>query len=130
VLLAVERLLGVQAGESSAAQRSWRQFGRIILTFHLVSLVWLLFAMPDLESLRRYLGALRDAPMGMRGRATFLVVVYGLPVVLYHLWGYFRPVVGGGARWRRVAEPVVFGLMLYLTLVNAGVGGSFIYFQF
>jgi hypothetical protein len=24
----------------------------------------------------------------------------------------------------------VFGLMLYLTLVNAGVGGSFIYFQF
>jgi hypothetical protein len=29
-----------------------------------------------------------------------------------------------------VAEPVVFGLMLYLTLVNAGVGGSFIYFQF
>jgi hypothetical protein len=66
----------------------------------------------------------------MRGRATFLVVVYGLPVVLYHLWGYFRPMVAGGARWRRVAEPVVFGLMLYLTLVNAGVGGSFIYFQF
>jgi alginate O-acetyltransferase complex protein AlgI len=130
VLLAVERLLGVQAGESSAAQRSWRQFGRIILTFHLVSLVWLLFAMPDLESLRRYLGALWDAPMGMRGRATFLVGVYGLPVVLYHLWGYFRPVAAGGARWRRVGEPLVFGLMLYLTLVNAGVGGSFIYFQF
>jgi alginate O-acetyltransferase complex protein AlgI len=130
LLLAVERLLGVKPAESSAAQRSWRQSGKILLTFHVVSLAWLLFAMPDLESLTRYLVALRDAPMGLRGRPTFLVAVYGLPVVLYHLWGYFRPVVADGARWRRLAEPLVFGLMLYLTLVNAGVGGSFIYFQF
>lgn len=70
--------------------------------------------------------------MGLRGRATFIIAVYGLPVLAYHVWGYVRtlPASSPDRKWRKLAEPVIFGIMFYLVLVNSGLGGSFIYFQF
>ena len=132
VILAIERLLGVEPVESSVRNRSWKQFFGFLLTFNLVSWIWLLFAMPDLEALQRFLRALVEAPMGLRGRATFIILVYGAPVVLYHLWGYVRAAEppASQSRMRRLVEALAFGAMLYLILVNSGIGGSFIYFQF
>jgi len=132
IILAIERLLGVKSEETSVKNRSLRQVFGMVLTFNLVSWIWLLFAMPDMEALMRYLRALVDAPMGLRGRATFILAIYGLPVVAYHLWGYFRPGVAtaSNSRGRSIVEAAAYGLMLYLILTNSGLAGTFIYFQF
>ena len=57
----------------------------------------------------------------------FFVVLFSIPVVAYHLlhlWSRTpRPAL-------QAVKPVLYGIMLFLILVNAGSGASFIYFQF
>ncbi len=133
IFLAIERLLNVKTVESSSRNFSIRQLAGILLTFNLVSWIWLLFAMPDMESLLRFFRALWQVPFGMKGRWAFGVIIYSLPVVAYHLWGYLRPSLVSGSstpRWRSILEAIAFGIMLYLVLTNSGISGSFIYFQF
>jgi alginate O-acetyltransferase complex protein AlgI len=56
------------------------------------------------------------------------ILVYSLPVVLYHAHYLLRARVA----WRPVVrlEFIGYGLLLFLILVNSGNPGSFIYFQF
>jgi alginate O-acetyltransferase complex protein AlgI len=102
-----------------------------LLTFHVVTLLWLTFVMPDLHAIRQCLGGLAG-PVGRPGAPLFALLFYGTPVILYHGWGALcerRPALA-----RRVAasviEPLAHGVMVFAILTNAGAPRGFIYFQF
>ena len=140
VLLALERLLGVKT-ESTEHQH----FGisnfiisafRIFLIFNLVSFLWLLFQLPDFKDVILYireLAAWKSA--GKSPQIYYAVAVFGLPVIVYHIWGMLRPWL-----WNPFAaeNPVlssrminaVYAVLLLLILTNSGNPGAFIYFQF
>ena len=96
----------------------------IVLTF--VSFCWLLFRLPDFSQVQEYIAALvanRHIFAGIQG--LIALVIYTLPVILYHFWHLAGPV---GIRqnaiyWRYAA-------LLASIALNSGVPGAFIYFQF
>jgi alginate O-acetyltransferase complex protein AlgI len=102
------------------------------VTFHLVTLLWLTFVMPDLGSIQKCLQSLAFGTIGKPGTPAFALLFYGMPVVLYHAWGYLHEHRRHMATrlldsW---AEPLVHGLMLFGIVTNAGAPRGFIYFQF
>ena len=133
LLLAIERLLNVTADETSVLVGSFTRWLRVLLTFQLVSFLWLLFVMPDMQHVTAFLGALVASPATFNLRLTYAIAVYSLPVLAYCVWGYYRP------QWRdalshssraRLMESACYAAMLYFIITNPGAGGSFIYFQF
>lgn len=133
LLLAIERLLDVAVDETSVLVGSFTRWLRVLLTFQLVSFLWLLFIMPDMKHVTDFLGALIANPITFNLRMAYAILVYSLPVFAYYVWGYYRP------RWReaisnsnpgRLMESACYAAMLYLIITNPGAGGNFIYFQF
>jgi alginate O-acetyltransferase complex protein AlgI len=152
VLLAVERFTGV-GRRAPEELPGWRRVVGWVVTFHCVSLLWLLFQLSDLREVGAYLRCLGTNPGGVLPQPLFVIAVFGVPVVLHHVWGWVSERVtwkGGrseGGRsataswgvleWLRMrpdwvarGEVIVYGLMLFLVLTNAGTSGDFIYFQF
>ena len=91
--------------------------------------------MPDFRHVIAFVQCLIHNPVGVRPQSLFVIGLFSLPVVLMHL----RAAAGSALRrWReRVgepawswAEPLVYGAMLWLIVVNSGTPGEFIYFQF
>lgn len=129
VALAIERL----GRKWVPAQRTG--VGRLLATlrtFVLVSLAWLLFRLPNIEQAGSYLyhmGSNLDFTVTSLEYLTIACILfYSLPVVLYHVW-YLTRDSRVGFRVRRL-DYVGYGLLLFLTITNAGPAGSFIYFQF
>ncbi len=129
LLLAFERFTGVGRGHPEDWPW-WRRVLGIAVTFNLVSLLWLLFKLPDIRQAGAYLGCLATNPGGILPQYAFVTLLFGLPVVLHHLWGALRTgSVLPTARWHH-AETAVYGVLLAAIWVNAGTPGDFIYFQF
>ncbi|SHJ49731.1 D-alanyl-lipoteichoic acid acyltransferase DltB, MBOAT superfamily [Hymenobacter daecheongensis DSM 21074] len=129
IALAVERL----SGQANRVPRT--VLGRVaatLFTFGLVSLAWLLFRLPNFEQALSYLyhmGSNRSfAISGLEYLTIACILIYSLPVVLYHVW-YLAQESAVGFGLQRLSY-AWYGLMLFLTLTNAGPAGSFIYFQF
>jgi len=105
---------------------------RGLLTFHAVTLLWLTFLMPDLESIAAFFKGALSGKTGFSGPPIFSLVFYGSAVVLYHAWGWLAEHRGNLAA--RLAcsplEPILHGVMLFLILTNPGAPQGFIYFQF
>lgn len=140
ILLALERLLGVKT--ESAEHQHFRISNfiisafRIFLIFNLVSLLWLLFQLPDFKDVILYMKEL--AAWGTSGKSPqiyFAVAVFGFPIVAYHLWGAAK-----ASHWepfeRRHPElagrlmNLAYAFLLFLIITNSGNPGAFIYFQF
>ena len=140
ILLALERLLGVKT--ESAEHQHFRIYNfiisafRIFLIFNLVSLLWLLFQLPDFKDVILYMKEL--AAWGTSGKSPqiyFAVAVFGFPIVAYHLWGAAK-----ASHWepfeRRHPElagrflNLAYAFLLFLIITNSGNPGAFIYFQF
>jgi alginate O-acetyltransferase complex protein AlgI len=136
VLLALERMMGVRSNEA-AAEKPWTPGAvvRAFITFNLVSVLWLLFKLPDFRHVIEYTRCLLHNPVGLEPRSFFVIGLFSLPVVLMHLhaaggrWlGRLRQRVGEGAwAW---SESLAYAAMLLLIVVNSGTPGEFIYFQF
>ena len=131
LLLAVERL-GFRQNRA-AAETGWTWAGglRAFVVFNVVSVLWLLFKLPNFSDVLAYGRCLLTNPGGGQPQALYVVAVFSLPVVGWHLWA-------AAAAWRsrwpattaRRMETGLYAAMLWLTLVNAGSAGDFIYFQF
>ena len=140
ILLALERLLGVKT--KSAEHQHFRISNfiisafRIFLIFNLVSLLWLLFQLPDFKDVILYMKEL--AAWGTSGKSPqiyYAVAVFGFPIVAYHLWGAAK-----ASHWepfeRRHPElagrflNLAYAFLLFLIITNSGNPGAFIYFQF
>jgi alginate O-acetyltransferase complex protein AlgI len=136
VLLAIERMAGVRP-DAALGKCPWTIkgiFGAFIV-FNLVSLLWLLFKLPDFGQVIAFCKCVAYNPNGLKVSLLYQIVVFSLPVVLMHFHQALRP---WGARLReRVgygrwvwAEAVVYAVMTALILLNSGTPGEFIYFQF
>lgn len=106
---------------------------RALLVFQVVSVLWILFLMPDFSQAAIFFRHLVTQPLTGSPQALFVVAVYGLPVVLWHLLA-----LGREARlWSpQAAERVrrwdwlAYAGLLFLVVTNSGPQGAFIYFQF
>ncbi|HWL51109.1 MAG TPA: MBOAT family O-acyltransferase [Chthoniobacteraceae bacterium] len=138
VLLALERLCHVRGEAARFDGGFWRGLGsalRIFVVFSAVSLLWLLFKLPDFEHVKLYLAGIAALKPGLLPQPTFVIALFSLPVILFHLYGLYREQL-----WERLelSSPVVFyrakmacvGLLLFLIISNSGMSGAFIYFQF
>jgi alginate O-acetyltransferase complex protein AlgI len=107
----------------------WGRMVRIIMIFHLVSFLWLLFQLGSLHEGWVFLQRIAQWPPGLSPQPIFSTVFFGWAVVAYHGHGWRleckkdRP----ASMWR---ENLAFALMLFLLFTNSGASGSFIYFQF
>jgi alginate O-acetyltransferase complex protein AlgI len=136
VLLALERMCGVRAGDTES-EAAWTFFGvvRAFITFSLVSILWLLFKLPDFSQVIEFARCLVFNPLGVQPQSLFVIVLFSIPVVLMHLHAALEPQL---ASWRaRLGEKVwgwseaaAYAAMVFLILVNSGTPGEFIYFQF
>ncbi|SMB96836.1 membrane bound O-acyl transferase MBOAT family protein [Hymenobacter roseosalivarius DSM 11622] len=123
--LALEKLAGYDRPSQSTAI----QLVRGLLVFIFVTLAWLLFKLPNFADVISFVRSVaKNSGALSTTRINSSILVYSLPVVIYHLYYVVRP----RAAWRPVVrlEYIGYGLLLFLILVNSGNPGSFIYFQF
>lgn len=104
---------------------------RIILVFSFVSFGWLLFKLTNFPDAVNYLRAMRDnTAIAPRYVILINIVIYSLPVFVYHLLYLAKqakhPIAGIVAK----SQHYFYGTMIFLILVNGGIPGEFIYFQF
>lgn len=136
IFLAIERLAGgaLKSDLRSPASvlRSLSSVLRGFVTFHLVTLLWLTFLMPDLASIAAFFKGVCSGRTGFSGPPIFSLLFYGTVVVLYHVWGWLKEHRQHLADHlaRSPLEPMLHGVMLFLILTNPGAPRGFIYFQF
>jgi alginate O-acetyltransferase complex protein AlgI len=99
---------------------------RTLIVFVVVSFAWLLFRLPDFGQVRTYLGGLASNWTYLAGAEVVMALVaYSLPVVIYHLAQF-----GLSTSIRPAARAWVHAGMVAMIVLNSGVPGAFIYFQF
>jgi alginate O-acetyltransferase complex protein AlgI len=139
LLLAIERLFNGVAGHRLTILRHTRLgwllgAAQLFITFNIVSFLWLLFQLPNFNEAVLYFRELCAWHPGFAPQSIYVILLFGLPVVLYHFWGHFRaklPHHGQPAtRTWRWCEDAAYAAMLFLILTNSGSPGAFIYFQF
>jgi alginate O-acetyltransferase complex protein AlgI len=128
IFLALERLAG-RGGEMKSGPLI--RFVRMVLVFHLVSLLWVFFVRPDFGSVMDLAQGWAAGKWVLSAKTFYAVVLFSFPVVLYHLWAAlveWKPRIEGwggpGMRWWGYA------FLLFLIVTNSGATGEFIYFQF
>ena len=105
------------------------QAGRVLVVFHLVSALWLLFQLGDLHQSWLFLQRLVLWPDGFSPQSIFSCLFFGGSVIFYHLFGWWR----NHSQRNNLSprhEAAVYAVMLFLILTNSGTSGAFIYFQF
>lgn len=140
--LALERLLGRRTDRvkrSNAPPASSWKWGRSaltlikwVITFHIVTLLWLTFMMPDMASISAFFDSISSLRLGFAGPPIFSLLFYGSAIVVYHLWGLMneRSSVMAAKLSRSRIEPLLHAVMVFLVATNPGAPQGFIYFQF
>lgn len=138
VFLALEKLVATKLWRTPErvgaipASGFWRAV-RAVLVFQLVSVLWVLFLMPDFRQAARFFQHLVTQPWRGTPQTLFVVAVYGLPIVLWHVLALAREAgwwpAGGCAAWPRAAW-LPYAVLLFFIVTNSGATGAFIYFQF
>ena len=131
LLLAGERLLFRRHQAREEAGWTWSGVLRAFVVFNLVSLLWLLFKLPNFRDVLAYARCLVLNPGQTQAQSLYVIAVFSFPVVAWHLWAASA---GWRARWRPASvwrtETALYAALLWMTLVNSGSAGEFIYFQF
>jgi alginate O-acetyltransferase complex protein AlgI len=89
----------------------------------------LLFKLPDFSHVIEYVRCMftNTHIANVQPIILFFTALFSIPPILYHLmYLWTRKPRPSLAR----IKPVLYGIMLFLILVNSGGGASFIYFQF
>jgi alginate O-acetyltransferase complex protein AlgI len=122
--LVIERLfLGTRFYTSNLM---WLRIVRTLIVLVVVSFAWLLFRLSDINSIHVYLAAMLSNWKILAGaEVVFALVAYSLPVALYHLASLALP-----ASMSSTVRSWAYAAMLALIILNSGVPGAFIYFQF
>lgn len=104
---------------------------KVLVVFHLVSLLWLLFLLPDFD---KVVGLARNFASGswtMGPQNIYTVVIFSAPIVLYHLWAglkEWRPSLK--TCWSSRMKWWGYALLVFCIITNSGTTGAFVYFQF
>jgi alginate O-acetyltransferase complex protein AlgI len=131
LLLALERLASRGRKPEPVAGWTWLGAAQALLVFNVVSVLWLLFKLPDLAHVGKFLACLGQNPGGVQPRELYVIVLFSLPVGLWHGWNALAPrrATWSPATLRRV-EITLYAALLFLLVTNSGSAGEFIYFQF
>lgn len=145
LFLAIERMFGARKRENRAARagkEAPRGFAvgcvhliQVLITFNLVSLLWLLFKLPRFDEAVIFIQHLYHWKGGVQLPLIFPIAIFSAPLVAYHLWGEFRMRITGWVRWLHPTVPQfafnsAYAVLLFLVITNSGTSGTFIYFQF
>ncbi len=108
---------------------------KIFITFHIVSMLWLLFIMPNFDNVIQYFFLVISQEKVLESpRQAYIVLIYGLPIVFYHLIAYFREhsksISSCSILKNMNIEAFMLSVTLFLIILNSGTNGDFIYFQF
>jgi alginate O-acetyltransferase complex protein AlgI len=122
-LLAFERWRGIGRSPMSGA-RLW--LGRFA-TFHLVTLLWLPFALHSPGEALAYVSHIAKGVSGVWPRLYFGLACFASPVVLFHLYGLAKEM---GHKLPTAVEDLLLGILLAAIVLNSSAPGTFIYFQF
>jgi alginate O-acetyltransferase complex protein AlgI len=125
--LAFERLLADR--NLGIPDRAIFKLFRILLVFLFVTAGWLLFKLTSLSTVWLYLKTI-GSNWNMPCRPEFLtnLVLFCMPVFLYHLWHLWS--LRLSLRVANALRAAALGAMLFAILFNSGTSGRFIYFQF
>ncbi len=127
IMLALERLFNDRYN-FSFKQKSLLLYLKMLFIFFAVSLAWLLFKLPHFEQAVMFVKAcFTNLSMVNNYILIFIISLYGLPVILYHLLYLKRQSV---PHFLVKYEFAIYGLMIFLIFTNSGTPGTFIYFQF
>lgn len=113
--------------------RGWNlnRFHRLwysVLVFLVVTFAWLLFRLEFTYAVVYIDTMFSRATLSFDTHLFFHVLIYSLPVALYHVVGIARERVMRPA-WRHY-QYGVYAVLLFLIAFNSGSSGTFIYFQF
>lgn len=100
---------------------------RIAITFVCVSFAWTFFKFPDINQALKYLAGLYQAPFAPNLAPEFylLAAAYCLPAIMQHLFSSLT-----ASKLYGYVEPFLYGVLVWLCLVERGPETPFIYFQF
>jgi alginate O-acetyltransferase complex protein AlgI len=138
LFLAGERLLATkvlhkpEGAGTVPASLFWRLL-RAALVFQVVSVLWVLFLMPDFSQAALFFQHLVTQPLTGSPQTLFVVAVYGAPVVLGHVLALGREAGLWPASWMARARRfdwLAYAVLLFFIVTNPGATGAFIYFQF
>jgi alginate O-acetyltransferase complex protein AlgI len=100
-----------------------------VMVFSFVTLAWLLFKLPEFTQVISYLDSVRTGlSLPINFIIIFNILIYSTPVVIYH--GLYLLRHTKYFQGFKKIEFLIYGLLLFLIIVNSGSSGSFIYFQF
>jgi len=133
---------GLWHGMALAAERLIRDYVRIpwaehplyvvaktIFVFVFVTFGWLLFKLPEFSQTVDFLRAMAANTMVTNAKRIIIsIILFSLPSILYHFYYLLRS--RGIYTMGRAVEIIVYGVMLFLIIVNSGESNAFIYFQF
>ena len=141
--LVVERLLRLDREPTGwATWPVWLRLpvdvARVLVIFVFASVGWVFFKLPNFGDAMEFFATLaRNFGQPPNHMLILPVLLYSIPVILYHL-PHFPTVNEGGLNW--ISGPVarvwgtvrfvVYGGMLALLVLNRGTTEAFIYFQF
>ncbi|NDC77702.1 MAG: MBOAT family protein [Chitinophagia bacterium] len=124
--LALERMLDRGRPESKGVAVKAL---KTLMVFSFVTLAWLLFKLPEFGHVIAYLKSIAgNVRLEANNTLISFILLYSSPVILYHLL-YLRKRRGASPLIQRM-EYALYGMMLFLIIVNSGTPGDFIYFQF
>jgi alginate O-acetyltransferase complex protein AlgI len=115
------------------SQSRWVALARWLIVFGVVTIGWTFFRLPDFHQVRELAVTFwHNRHMRFSRGVPFLLSLYILPVVLYHLLYQFRTAPPNRLKflWGMRVEGLALGIMLTAIALQAGHSTPFIYFQF
>lgn len=130
ILLAAERALkiGTQAVPARPV-RGVLEWIRVLLVFNAVSLLWLLFKLPDYIDVLLVLKAIATTPTKLDFQTLVRISFFALPIIAWQLRAA-HPDLQFPRKLAHYGDIALHGAMFWLICVNSGAAGDFIYFQF
>jgi len=128
--LAIERFLFKQKRHSLSSSISLRLL-RITFVFTFVTFGWLLFKLNNIDEALGYIIAIKNN-IGLKHNlpVIFNTTLYSLPVFLYHIIYLIktRDFKLAGVVFKH--DYAIYSIMFVMILINGGIPGEFVYFQF
>ena len=99
--------------------------------FMFVSFSWLLFKLSSMNQAVNYIKAIKEnTSVGDNYALILKIIIYSLPVIVYHLLYLAKSKNFKIANFIFKHDFIIYSIMLFLVLVNGGIPGAFVYFQF
>ncbi|GBF37060.1 membrane-bound O-acyltransferase family MBOAT [Leptospira johnsonii] len=128
LLLLIERFLD-QNLPFKLPENRFFSFLKAGFVFLSVSLLWLLFRLPDFGTAIKYLKLLgTNLSLGTDWELCTFIIFFSIPVFFYHFYGWYK---------EKYPEETIenvsvigYAFLLFLIVLNKGPSAAFIYFQF